>query len=400
MSERDAEAGPLILTINTGSSSLKAALFQFGAQEKLLFSATAERIGRPGSQLRVAGGRGEVLLEQQDELRSHEAALETLLSWLQEHGPKRPYAAAGHRIVHGGSRFTEPQRMSNVMLDAIEKLVPVDPDHLPQALAAVRALQRLRPELLQVACFDTAFHRQMPRVAQLYALPRSLLDEGLIRYGFHGISYEFIMQKLRTEVAAAEANGRVIVAHLGSGASIAAISAGVSVDTTMGFTPTGGIVMGTRSGDLDPGVLLYLLQARGMTPAALSELVNKRAGLLGVSGVSADMRDLLACEDSDAHAAEAIELFCYSAAKAIASLCVAMDGVNTLIFTAGVGEHAAPVRQRICDRLGFLGIRLDIDQNNAHAAIISAAESRVTVRVMHTDEELMIARHTRRLLAE
>jgi acetate kinase len=237
----------------------------------------------------------------------------------------------------------------------------------------------------------------MPRIAQIYPLPRNLGDQGIVRYGFHGLSFEYILRQLRS-LAPREAEGRVIVAHLGNGASMAAVRGGIGVDTTMGFTPAGGLMMGTRPGDLDPGILLYLMSQPGMTPAALDDMVNHQAGLLGVSGVSADMRDLLDRESADSRAAEAIALFCYQAKKYLCALTAPLGGLDTLVFTGGIGEHAAPVRSRICEGLGHLGIQVDPHRNGTHAPVISAVGAPVTVRVMQTDEDLMIARHTRLLL--
>jgi acetate kinase len=282
-------------------------------------------------------------------------------------------------------------------MTALEGLVPLAPDHLPQAIRAIHATGRTYPALPQVACFDTAFHRHMPAIAQRYALPREIVNSGVVRYGFHGLSYEYIMHQLRA-TAPAEAGGRVIIAHLGNGASMAAVRAGVSVETTMGFTPAGGLVMGTRSGDLDPGVMLYLMRERSMTPGALNILVNQQAGLIAVSGTTSDMRDLLEHEASDPDAAEAIDLFCYQARKFVGALAAVLGGLDVLVFTGGIGEHAAPVRARICQGLDFLGIRIDAARNAAHAAVISQDGGRVTVRVMSTDEDLMIARHTRQVL--
>jgi acetate kinase len=256
---------------------------------------------------------------------------------------------------------------------------------------------RAYPAVPQVACFDTAFHSRMPRVARLYALPRRLAEEGIIRYGFHGLSYEYVMEELRRLEPEAAA-GRVVVAHLGNGASMAAVRGGVGVDTTMGFTPTGGLVMGTRSGDLDPSVPLYLLGERGLTPAEVSDLLNKQAGLQGVSGTSADMRDLLDREPDDRRAAEAVALFCYQAKKFLGALAAALGGLDALVFTGGIGEHSATVRERVCEGLEFLGIRLDPDRNGAHSPVISSDATAVTVRVVPTDEDLMVARHTRRLI--
>ncbi|MHB8573889.1 MAG: acetate/propionate family kinase [Dehalococcoidia bacterium] len=390
-----------ILTINTGSSSLRAACFQCdaaGRDETLVFSAEAERIGASDARLRILDAAGKLLSEQQAALPDHAAGVQAVFAWLQQEQPGATLDAVGHRIVHGGSRYSEPRRITPELIDAVQKLVPIDPDHLPQALAAIRFVSQSYPELQQVACFDTAFHRQMPRVARLYALPRRLTDAGLVRYGFHGLSYEFIMQQLRTEAGAA-ASGRIIIAHLGNGASMAAVRNGTGIDTTMGFTPTGGLVMGSRSGDLDPGVLLYLLQERGLTPAALSTLLNKQSGLLGVSGSSGDMRDLIRHESADPHAAEAIELFCYQARKFVGALSAALGGLDMLVFTAGIGERSAEVRRRVCEGLKFLGVEIDPDRNEAHAPIVSRDSGGVVVRVMHTDENRMIARHTARVIA-
>jgi acetate kinase len=249
----------------------------------------------------------------------------------------------------------------------------------------------------QVACFDTAFHRTLPPVAQRYPLPRALHDAGVVRYGFHGLSYEYIMQALRA-VDPDAANGRVIVAHLGNGASMAAVRDGQSIDTTMGFTPTGGLVMGTRTGDLDPGVLLYLLQTRGMPAEQVNTLVNRQAGLLGVSGISADMRDLLEREAREPAAAAAVDLFCYQARKFLGALAAVLGGIETLVFTGGIGEHAAPIRARICASFEFLGLEIDAGRNQQHAPVISPDGASVTVRVIPTDEDRMIARHTYRLI--
>jgi len=394
------ESQKQILTINTGSSSLRIDCYCFGSEETLVFSAEAERIGLPDARLQIIDANGTRLMEQQDGLADHAAAVEAVFAFLHGQGPDGSpdrLDAIGHRIVHGGIHYSEPQPITTPLLQTVEDLVPIDPDHLPQALAAIQFVSRAYPGLLQVACFDTAFHHDMPRPAQLYALPGRLAEAGVIRYGFHGLSYEYIMQQLRTEAGDA-ADGRVIVAHLGNGASMAAVRHGKSIDTTMGFSPTGGLVMGTRSGDLDPGVLLYLLQTQGLTPAAVSELVNKQAGLLGVSGSSGDMRELAAHEASDPRAAEAVELFCYQARKFLGALCTTLGGLDTLIFTAGIGEHDAEVRERICAGLQFLGIELDTARNQAHESIISRDTSGVVVRVMHTDEDRMIARHTSRLL--
>jgi acetate kinase len=394
--------GRRLLTINTGSSSLKAALYRLweGATETPELRAEASRIGGRGGGLRLADARGETLDERQDDLPDHTAALDALLSRLRDRGlDQDDLAAVGHRIVHGGDRYRGPQRVTPEVVADLRALVPLDPNHLPQAIAAIEAVGRVYPAVPQVVCFDTAFHSRMPRVARLYALPRRLAQEGIIRYGFHGLSYEYVVGELR-RVDRAAYEGRVVVAHLGNGASMAAVRGGYGVDTTMGFTPTGGLVMGTRSGDLDPSVPLFLLEERDLTPTEVSDLVNKRAGLLGVSGTSADMRDLLDREAYDGRAAEAVTLFCYQAKKFLGALAAALGGLDALVFTGGIGEHAAPVRERVCEGLEFLGIRLDPDRNAAHAPVISSDDAAVSVRVVPTDEDLMVARHTRRLIEQ
>lgn len=387
-----------ILTINTGSSSLKVAVYELGQGEDLSLFGEVERVGQPAARLRLRDAQGATVIDQGGDLPDHGAALMAVLSWLQRHRPELKPDAVGHRVVHGGTH-SAPQRITPDLIATLQGLVPLAPDHMPQALQAIEVARTAYPDLPQVACFDTAFHRRMPRLAQIYPLPRQLADEGMIRYGFHGLSYESILAELRT-VAPEEAAGRVVVAHLGNGVSMGALRGGDSLDTTMGFSPAGGLMMGTRPGDLDPGVLLYLSAERGMAPAALNELVNRRAGLLGVSGISADMRDLLEREATDGHAAEAVALFCYQARKHLGALAAVMGGLDTLVFNGGIGEHAAAVRRRIAEGLEFLGIRIDPRRNEAHAPVISPDGSSVTVRVMKTDEELMIARHTRELIEE
>ncbi len=388
-----------LLTINTGSSSLKAAVYRPQADERREVSLLAERIGHEDARLRITDAAGKTLLDAKRDLPDHAAALAAFTDWLREERPALDVTAIGHRIVHGGERHREPERLTAALLDDLRALVPIDPDHLPQALAAIEAVGRDYPDVPQVACFDTAFHRRMPPVARRYALPREYERAGLLRYGFHGLSYEYIMATLHAEDVAA-ARGRIVIAHLGSGASMVAVREGVGRETTMGFSPTGGLVMGTRTGDLDPTVLLYLLTERGLSAEAVAELVNKRGGLLGVSGTSGDMRELLDRAWSDPRAAEAVELFCYTAKKWVGALVATLGGLDTLVFTGGIGERAAPVRAAICDGLGFLGIALDVERNAAHAPRISVAGGTVAVRVLPTDEDLMIARHTARLVTQ
>jgi acetate kinase len=387
-----------LLTINTGSSSLKAAVYTVGDQEQLLLTAQVERIGLPSSHLAITDAAGRLLLDRTEAFPDHAAALHLVLDWLAAN-THDALNAVGHRVVHGGVRYSAPTIITHDLIGYLESLIPIDPNHLPQAIAAIEAIAHLHPDLPQIACFDTAFHRSIPRVAQLYALPRQYADEGIIRYGFHGLSYEYIAGELR-RIDPDAARGRVIAAHLGNGASMAAIRAGVSLDTTMGFTPVGGLMMGTRCGDLDPGVLVYLLQERGMTPVQLNELINRQSGLLGVSGSSGDMHDLLTRAASDPHAAEAVELFCYQARKFIGSLTAVLGGLDSLIFTGGIGEHAAAIRAAIGDGLAHLGITIDEARNQRSEGLISADSSPVRVRVLKTNEDLMIARHTTRLLRE
>jgi acetate kinase len=385
-----------ILTINCGSSSLKIALFLMGKKETLELSAYIERIGLSAGHFHLKDGEGRTIADEHPHLSNHDTALNRFLKWLQKQNTHLD--AAGHRVVQGGLHYDQPELITQRMEKALAKLEPLDPDHLTLELKAIKTVRRFYPDVTQVACFDTAFHRHMPTVAQQYPLPRKLWRDGLRRFGFHGLSYEFLIHELAGVAGAKVAHGRVIIAHLGSGASITAIRGGQSVDTTMGFTPTGGLMMGTRSGDLDPGVMLYLLREGGLSSSELSDLVNERAGLLGVSGVSSDLRVLFAQSENNPHAAEAIELFCYEAKKNLGALAAVLGGVDTLIFTAGIGENMPAIRRRICQHLEFLGIRLDPTRNERNAAVISRADSPVAVRVMKTNEELMIARHTRDLM--
>jgi acetate kinase len=382
-----------ILTINTGSSSLKLGLYKVDNTEHREISAEIQRIASSEAQFTIKDQNESILVDETRNVRDHADALQLFFQWLRKHGEEMEPEAIGHRVVHGGSAHSEPERITSELLADLRKLVAIDPDHLPQALATIDLTSRVFPHLPQVACFDTTFHRHMPRIARLYALPRELWDTGIVRYGFHGLSYEYIMSELR-RIEPRAAEGRVVIAHLGNGASMAAVHGGTSVETTMGFTPMGGLVMGTRPGDLDPGVLLYLLQERGMSPSNLNWLLNHQSGLIGVSKTSSDMRDLLARESNDQRAAEAIALFCYTARKFLGALAAVLGGLDTLIFTGGIGENAAPVRERICTGLEFLGIEIDPQRNAQHTPIISSDASRVTIRVMKTDEDVMIARHT------
>jgi acetate kinase len=388
-----------LLTINTGSSSLKAAVYDTAALDRPRLAVTIERIGHPDATLQLSAGAGPAQRDEQHALPDHAAAVAALLDLLDRHGAAADLAAIGHRIVHGGSRASAPQPIDDELLATLRDLSPIVPEHLPQAIAAIEATAAAYPAVPQIACFDTAFHRRMPPVAQRLPLPRRLTDAGVIRYGFHGLSYEYIMAALRQEFPK-EAAGRVVIAHLGNGSSMAAVAGGISIETTMGFTPSGGLMMGTRAGDLDPGVLLHLLRVERLDAAALSRLINKESGLGGVSGTTGDMRELLADERDDPRAAEAIALYCYTAKKALGALAAALGGLDSVVFTGGIGERAAPVRERICAGLDFLGIALDPRRNADNAAIISQDGAATTVRVIPTDEDAMIARHTAALLAK
>jgi acetate kinase len=384
-----------ILTINSGSSSIKFSLYVLGATEGLVLKGELGRIGLSQGFLEAFDHDGHSLTAQELPLLDHEAAFTTLFAWLQGHEVGKDLDAVGHRLVHGGAAHIRPQLVSPDLLADLKLLLPLAPDHLPHEIKGVEAVQRHFPAVPQVVCFDTAFHRQMPEVAQRYALPASLIGKDLLHYGFHGLSYEYLTQELARENVP---YGKLIIAHLGNGASMAAIERGRSLDTTMGLTPTGGLVMSTRSGDLDPGVVLYLLQEKGLTPAAVNQLLNHQAGLLGISGISADMQDLLAQADTQAGAALAVEMFCYQGRKFAGALAAALGGLDTLVFTGGIGENSAAIRARICAPLGFLGVRLEQGLNEGNAPLISTKDSAVAVRVMKTNEELMIARHTRDLI--
>jgi len=378
---------------------MKFALYALGKTERLVLKGELGRIGVSRGFLQVKDHDNRELTDQKLDLPDHETALKTFFGWMNGHEKGKDLHAVGHRLVHGGTDHVKPQRVTPALIEDLKQLVPLAPDHLPDEIKALEAVHRLFPDLPQVACFDTAFHRCMPQVAERYALPGSLYQEGLRRFGFHGLSCEYILQELAQEAGAPAASGKLIVAHLGNGASMTAIEAGRSLDTTMGLTPTGGLVMSTRSGDMDPGVVIYLLQEKGMTPEAVNQLVNRQAGLLGTSGFSPDMQDLLSQKDAKPEAALAVDLFCYQARKFTGALAAALGGIDTFVFTGGIGENSAIIRARICEPLEFLGIRLDRTLNEGNSPVISRQDSPITVRVMKTNEELMIARHTRALVA-
>lgn len=321
-----------------------------------------------------------------------------LMNWLEQHLGPTSIKALGHRVVHGGPKYRDPQRVTAELLEELRRLSPYDPEHLPSEIRLMEVFRERHPDLPQVACFDTAFHRDMPRVSKILPIPRSFEAKGVQRYGFHGLSYAYLMEELARVDETVATEGRVILAHLGNGASLAAVRGGRCIDTTMGFTPTAGMPMSTRSGDLDPGLVWYLARSEQMTAEQFHKMVNHQSGLLGVSEISPDMRDLLAREDDEARAAEAVSLFCYQAKKWIGAFAAALNGLDTLVFAGGIGENAPVIRERICAGLGFLGIQLDETRNKANEAVISADTSPTTVRVIRTDEEVMIARAVCRLL--
>jgi acetate kinase len=385
-----------ILTINGGSSSIRFAVYEAAETPLLRFAGKIDRIGMSGTNLTVSEPAGKPYAPCRLSAADHRTAAAFLLDWLEAQPVFASVKAVGHRLVHG-MKHSEPERVTPKLLAELRRITPYDPDHLPREIGLIEAFRRRHPKLPQVACFDTAFHRTMPRVARLLPIPRRYAAKGVERYGFHGLSYAYLMEELgRLDAAAAE--GRVILAHLGSGASLAAVRHGKSIDTSMGFTPTAGLVMATRTGDLDPGLVYYLARTERMTAARFQKMVNHESGLLGVSGTSSDLRDLCAREAADARAAEAVELFCYQARKWIGSFAAVLGGVDTLVFAAGIGENAPLIRQRICEGLGFLGIELDLPRNARNAPLISADAGRVKVRIIPTDEELMIARSVIRVL--
>ena len=387
-----------VLTINTGSSSLKVAVYRIGERDERLVDAEARQIGLESGRISIEDGSGKRLFDRKERLPDHRAALQLVFDWLRNNDWTGQLDAVGHRIVHGGLKYAAPQWINESLILELRDLVRLAPDHLPQAIEAIEKAKEVLPGIPQVACFDTAFHATLPRRARILPVPRDLSDQGVVRFGFHGLSYEFLVEQLRA-IDPTRCGGRAVLAHLGNGASMTAVLDGKSMDTSMGFTPAGGIVMGTRSGDLDPGVLVYLLGRKDFGPERLNRLVNQESGLLGISSISADMRILLDQRTNDPRAAEAIEIFCYQSRKFLGAYAAALGGLDTVVFTGGIGENAPYVREQICAGLDFLGICLETERNAANAPVISSDEGKVAVRVIKTDEDLMIARHSSRLLA-
>lgn len=384
-----------ILTINAGSSSLKFAVYRLGSDQTEIRADLHGQIEGIGTapHLVMRDPDGKTVSEIRwpaDAEHDYDHLLESLLRDLESRLDGSRLRMVGHRVVHGGTRYAAPVLVANEVLAELERLTPLAPLHQHHNLAPIRALARVRPTVPQLACFDTAFHQTMPAVATTMALPRALREAGLRRYGFHGLSYEFIVRRLRV-VAPEIADRRLVIAHLGNGASLCALDRGHSVDTTMGLTGLDGLVMGTRTGAIDPGALLYLLQARGMTPPELEDLLYRRAGLLGISGISSDMRTLLASDDP--HAAEAVALFVFRAAREIAALATGLGGIDGIVFTAGIGENAPEIRERIIARLAWLGAEIEPEANAASRFVISTPRSKIDIRILPTDEEAMIGLH-------
>lgn len=387
---------PLVLALNAGSSSLKFALLDLERPHRQRLRGRIERLGSAGATFlaETAEGAEGVELGRAD----YSIASQFLLDWLGPRLGGGVIDAVAHRIVHGGPRYRDHQRIDDEMLAELHRVVGFAPEHLPAAIDIVDACRARLQEVPHIACFDTAFHRDLPPVARMLPIPRRLLAAGIERYGFHGLSYSHLLSELRNGAGDNTADGRLVLAHLGNGVSLTAVHNGRSMDTTMGLTPAAGVPMGTRSGDLDPGLVRHLAETEGMDAAAFDRMVNHESGLLGVSGSSSDLRDLLAREQVDQFAAEAVALFCYRIRMAIGALAAALGGMDVLVFTGGIGEHSAAIRNRICDGLGFLGLRLDEVRNEAGAGVISEQGSRVSVRVIATDEEVVMARAAAEIL--
>lgn len=387
-----------ILTINGGSSSIKFALFEANRGLQRLLAGSIEGIGTDSARMSAHGHEPRDHFSRDVSARDHKAAIGVLVDWLQERIGHGQVAAVGHRVVHGGPRYLDPQRITAEMVEQLHALEPFDPEHLPEEIQLTEAFFERFPGLPQVACFDTAFHRDLPRVAYLLPIPRRFDARGVHRYGFHGLSYAYLMEELARVGGKDAAAGRVILAHLGNGASLAAVREGRPMDTSMAFTPAAGIPMSSRSGDLDPGLVWYLNRVEGVDSRKFNHMVNFESGLLGISETSSDMMELLEREAIDIRAAEAVAVFCYHVKKCIGAFAAALGGIDTLVFSGGIGENAPAIRSRVCDGLDFLGIDIDDERNIAGAEVISGPRSRVTVRVMHTDEESMIARTVCRVL--
>lgn len=389
-----ADTDAKILTLNGGSSSLKFAVYE-AAKGARLTRGKFDRLGSAAATF-SAEGDGDSAANVDIGAAGHGGSVAYLLDWLEERYGLATVTAVGHRIVHGGRLYRQPERIDSMMIDELRQLADYAPEHLPAEIEMIEVCRQMLPNVVQVACFDTGFHRDLPVVSRLLPIPRHFSDAGVERYGFHGLSYTYLLQRLRGTAGPVGANGRVILAHLGNGASLAAVKDGRSIDTTMAFTPAAGIPMSTRAGDLDPGLVLYLSKREGLDVDAFDRMVNHESGLLAISGTSSDVRDLLAREADDVRAAEAIAIFCYGVRKAVGAFAAVLGGLDTLVFSGGIGENAAVIRGRICEDLGFLGIALDSGLNDRNAPLISIGT--VAVRVIPTDEEAVIVEAVRRLV--
>ena len=390
--------GSHVLTINGGSSSIKFALYQSGDPPKRRLQGKIDRIGLHGTLFAFHDQARDQRESQVIGDRDHAAAAHFLSDWLAQRIGFDSIGAVGHRIVNGGARFYEPQPVTRALLDELRRISAYAPEHLPVEIAMIDLFNERVPGVPQVACFDTAFHRNMPRVARILPIPRRFQVDGVERYGFHGLSYAYLMDELARVAGAEAALGKVILAHLGNGASLAAVRDGKGIDTSMGFTPAAGVPMSTRTGDMDPGLVWYLSQTEQMTAQQFHRMINHESGLLGISETSSDVRDLLERESDDIRAAEAVALFCYQVKKWIGAFAAALGGLDTLVFAGGIGENSSAVRSRICEGLGFLGIQVDEIRNAAGEPVISADASRVHVRVIRTDEDMVIAKAVFRIL--
>ena len=386
-----------ILVINGGSSSVKFALYRTGGQLEKIFHGSVDRIGLPGTNLTFNGSTGKLKGSLSLESSDTRSAANFLIDWLEEKIDFSSIKGIGHRVVFG-LNHAEPESITQELVNELYRISPYDMEHLPAEIELIEAVQKRYPKIPQVACYDTAFHYTMPRVAGILPIPRRFEALGIRRYGFHGLSYSYLIEELARIAGTKAAHGRVILAHLGSGASLAAVNDGKSIETSMGFTPAGGLTMGTRPGDLDPGVAWYMMKSENLTPKQFNKLINHDSGLLGISETSSDMRDLLAKETGDVRAEEAVDLFCYQAKKWIGSFAAVLGGLDTLVFAGGIGENSPVVRSGICEGLEFLGIEIEKKQNMENAPVISKDTGQVAVRVIHTDEECMIAKTVGRIL--
>ncbi len=380
-----------VLTINGGSSSIKFSLYRINESLEQLLYGSIENIGTNKAKLNFNNNKEQQKNSFDIDAADHDQAANHLIDWLEKQKDFTSVTVIGHRIVHG-MQHTDPEFITEDLLNELKKISVIDPEHLPEEIKLIEVFKKRHPAIKQIACFDTSFHTSMPVVAKLLSIPRRYYEMGIRRYGFHGLSYAYLMEELKRIAGNEAAKGKIILAHLGSGASLAAVRDGKSRDTSMGFTPTAGLPMGTRSGDLDPGVAWYLMQHENLNPMEFNHLINHESGLLGISGTSSDMRELMTYEDADSRAAEAIELFCYQTKKWIGSFAAVLEGLDILVFSGGIGEHSPEVRSKICDGLEFLGIELDEINNMNNKTLISSDKSKVKVYAIETNEELMIAK--------